>query len=164
MMNGCEKCIVYELHHNLVEAEECPGCGKKTLIWKQSEFGTPYMECTECAYTIGVDLNTPCEHDPVFSKKVLIVIEPQSELPAKDIIVTMANDLEMNALQMRTKLIEGFSIEMSREKLETVIRFLRDNKISYKVESYEDLRKKYPFYSECRYPYSHMQFYLRNDK
>lgn len=164
MMNGCEKCIVYELHHNLVEAEECPGCGKKTLIWKQSEFGTPYMECTECAYTIGVDLNTPCEHDSVFSQKVLIVIEPQSELPAKDIIIMMATDFEMNSLQMRRKLIEGFSTEVNREKSEAVIRFLHEYKIAYKTVGYEDLRKKYPFYSECGYPYSHMQFYLRNDK
>jgi len=164
MMNGCEECIIYELHHKLVEAEECPGCGKKTLIWKQSEFGTPHMVCTECTYTIGVDLNTPCELDPVFNKKVLIVIAPQSELPAKDIIVTMAKVFKMNSLQMRTKLIEGFSIEMSIEKMETVIKFLKDNRITYKVEGYEDLRKKYPFYSECGYPYSHMQFYLRNDK
>lgn len=31
-MNGCEEYIIYELHHKLVEAEECPGCGKKTLL------------------------------------------------------------------------------------------------------------------------------------
>ena len=82
-MNDCEECIVYQIRHNKCVGEECPGCGKKTLIWKQSDFGTPYMECTECTYAIGVDLNTPCELDPLFSKKVLIVIEPQSELPAK---------------------------------------------------------------------------------
>ena len=163
-MNDCEECIVYQIRHNKCVGEECPGCGKKTLIWKQSDFGTPHMECTECAYTIGVDLNTPCELDPVFSKKVMIVIEPQSELPAKDVIGTMAKDFEMNSLQMRNYLIEGFSTEMSREKSETVIRFLQDNKIEYKAEGYEDLREKYTFYSECGYPYSHMQFYLRNDK
>lgn len=122
------------------------------------------MECTECTYAIGVDLNTPCELDPLFSKKVLIVIEPQSELPAKDVVVTMAKDFEMNSLQMRNKLIEVFSTEVIREKSETVIRFLQVNKIEYKAEGYEDLREKYTFYSECGYPYSHMQFYLRNDK
>ncbi len=89
-MNGCKECSIYQIRHNMCECEECPGCGKNTLVWKQSEIGTPHMECTECAYTIGVDLNTPCELDPVFNKKLLIVIEPQAELPSKDIIVIMA--------------------------------------------------------------------------
>ena len=44
-MNGCKECIVYQIRHNMCEGEECPGCGKKTLVWKQSEFGTPHIEC-----------------------------------------------------------------------------------------------------------------------
>ena len=148
----------------MCENEECPGCGKETLIWKQSEFGTPHMECSECAYTIGVDLNTPCELDPVFNKKLLIGIEPQAELPSKDIIVTMAKEFEMNSLQIRNKLMEGFSTEVSLKKTETLISFLQDNKIAYKVEDYEDLREKYTFYSECGYPYSQMRFYLSIDR
>ncbi len=159
-MNGCEECVVYKLRHNLAEAEDCPGCGKKTLVWKQSELGTPYMECTECTYTLGVDLNTPCELDPEFSKKVVIVIEPQSELPAKEAIVVMAKEFEMNSLQMRSKLMEGFSMELNREKIETAIRVLQEYKIAYKAEGYEDLREKYPFFSECGYPYSHMLIFL----
>ena len=163
-MNGCEECIVYQIRHNMCECEECPGCGKNTLVWKQSKIGTPHMECTECAYTIGVDLNTPCELDPVFNKKLLIVIEPQAELPSKDIIVMMAKEFEMNSLQMRNKLIEGFSTEVSREKAEKLISFLQGNKIAYKGEGYLDLREKYTFYTECGYPYSQMRTYLSFDR
>ena len=49
-MNGCEECIVYEIRHNMLEAGECLGCGKKSLSWKQGEYGDPYMECSECRY------------------------------------------------------------------------------------------------------------------
>ena len=158
-MNGCEECIIYMIQHNMCESDECPGCGKQTLIWKLDKYGTPHLECTKCAYVIAVDLNTPCELDPLFDNKVSIVIGPQAKLPSKDIIVEMAKYFEMNAIQMRRKLLEGYSTEVGLERFTTIVSFLQKNQISYKVEDYEDLRLKYPFFTECGYPYSRMRIF-----
>lgn len=163
-MNGCEECVVYQLRHNLNEADECPGCGKKTLVWKQGEFGTPHMECLECSYIIGVDLNTPCELDPVFHKKVTVFIDSQMELPDKEAIMTLVKDFGMNTLQMRKCLKEGFTVEMLPDKLDMAIMSLRSIGVDCRVDGFEDLREKYPFYRECGYPYSAMQICTQNDK
>lgn len=162
-MNGCTECIVYQIHHNMIEADECPGCGKKTLVWKQSEFGTPHLECPECDYLIAVDLNTPCELDRTFGEKVTIIIEPQAVLPDRNGIIAMAKECGLNAVQMRNRLHEGFSIKMSREKTEKVLKLMQGYHIAYKTEGFLDLRGKYPFYRECGYPYSQMRFCLRID-
>lgn len=163
-MNGCEGCIVYEIRHDLTEAEECPECGKKTLVWKQEEFGTPHMECLECSYGIGVDLNTPCELDPVFHNDATIFIDPQTVQPDKNTIMMLAKDFGMNAIQMHKGLKEGFSVVMAPDKLDKAIMDLKSIGVEYRVDGFEDLREKYPFYRECGYPYSHMRMCIQNDK
>lgn len=162
-MNGCEGCVVYGLRHNMTETEECPGCGKKTLVWKQGEFGTPHMECLECSYIIGVDLNTPCELDPIFNKKVTLFIEPQRELPDKELIIVLTKDFGMNILQMHKCLKEGFSVEMLPDKLDKTIISLKTVGVEYRIDGFEDLREKYPYYRECGYPYSAMQIFTKNE-
>lgn len=163
-MNSCEECIVYELRHGLTEAGECPGCGKKTLNWKQGEFGDPYLECAECSFIIGVDLNTPCELDPIFNKKATIFIDSQKKLPDKNAIMILARDFGMNALQMHKCLKEGFTAKMSVDKLDKAIMDLKTIGVEYRVDGFENLRDKYPFYRECGYPYSAMQICIQNDE
>lgn len=162
-MNGCEECIVYCIHHNLNETEECPVCGKKSLVWKQGDFGTPHLECLECEYIIAVDLNTPCEMDPVFRKKITIFINPQSELPDKNELIILAKDFGMNTLQMYKSLKAGFSLDMTPDKLDKVILSLKSMGVGYRVDGFENLREKYPFYRECGYPYSAMHICKVND-
>ena len=41
---------------------------------------------------------------------------------------------------------------------------LRSIGVDCRVDGFEDLRKKYPFYRECGYPYSAMQICTQNDK
>ena len=89
-MNGCKGCIAYRLHHGLVEPEICMDCGEKTLIWKQGEGGTFYLECNNCFSLVGVDLNTPCEMDhKLFDQKALLIIEPQEQLPQNTVILKL---------------------------------------------------------------------------
>ena len=164
MTNGCEGCVIDELRHNLFEADECPGCGKKTLRWKQGEFGTPHLDCSECSYIIAVDLNTPCELDPVFHKKVTLFIDPQKVMPDKNTMMTLAREFGMNALQMHKNLKDGFSVEMFPDKLDKVILQLRTIGMEYRVDAFENLREKYPFYRECGYPYSAMQICKHNEE
>ena len=162
-MNGCEECIVYEIRHNMLEAGECLGCGKKSMSWKQGKYGNPYMECSECGSTIGVDLNTPCELDHIFKEKVTVFMAPQKELPDKKMIMMLAKDFGMNALQMHKSLKGGFNVELLPYKLESIIRDLLDSGVEYRLEGYVDLREKYPFYRECGYPYSAMRICIAND-
>ena len=163
-MYGCEECIVYALNNNLIEPEECPECGKKTLAWKQSEFGTPYMECSACGFSLAVDLNTPCELDHVFHDNIRISMESQTMLPDKNSILMLAKDFGMSTVQMLKCLKEGFSVEMTAEKLDMVIMDLKTVGLEYKIDDSVDLREKYHFYKECGYPYSKMQFCIDNDK
>ena len=65
-MRTCKDCLAYKIHHNLSEPDICPECHEKTLHWKQNEFGTFSLACSNCSETIAVDLNTPCEEATVF--------------------------------------------------------------------------------------------------
>ncbi len=68
---SCEDCLAYSIHKKLNEPGRCPNCGKRTREWKQSCSGTFYLFCSNCSDELGVDMNTPCEEDPVFRKNVL---------------------------------------------------------------------------------------------
>jgi len=129
-------------------------------VWKEnSDLETggvwySHLECLECSYIIGVDLNTPCEMDPILHKKVILFIDPQKELPDKNAMTTLTKDFGMNTLQMRKSLKDGFSIEMFPDKPDKVILKLKAIGIEYRVDGFENLREKYPFYRGCGYPYS----------
>ena len=162
-MNGCEECIAYRVRHNINKAGKCMRCGKDTLVWKQEKFGALYLECSECSLKIAVDLNTPCEMDPVFQEKVKLIIDPQKEMPNKNDIMSMTKEFEMNILQLAKGLKEGFSIEMEYDKFDKVIIKLKAFGVEYRTDNFVDLREKYPFYRECGYPYSAMQNCINND-
>lgn len=51
-MSSCNECIAFRLHHSLVEPELCDGCGNKTLVWKQEDYGTFYLECSCCSMLV----------------------------------------------------------------------------------------------------------------
>ncbi len=50
------------------------------------------------------------------------------------------------------------------DKLDKVIPDLKTVGVEYRVDGFEDLRGKYPFYRECGYPYSAMKICRQNDK
>ena len=66
----------------------------------------------------------------------------------------------MNALNMRKKLQEGYSVEIDYSDYDNLVRLLEENHIAYQFENVVDLREKYTFYKECKYPYSRMKRYL----
>ncbi len=48
-------------------------------------------------------------------------------------------------------------------KLNTVILNLKSISVEYRVDTFENLREKYPFYREYGYPYSAMQICKQNE-
>ena len=155
-MNGCEDCIVFRVQNNMIEADTCPECGKKTMVWKLDRDGVPCMKCNNCAFGAAVDQNMPCELDPQINQDVIITVKSQNEVLANSII-ELGRITGMNALQMRKALIEGFTVKLNIEKTEKIITILEKNKIDYSLVGYVDYKKRYPFYHECRYPYSAMK-------
>ena len=153
-MNCCEECIVYQIQNNIAEKELCEDCGNTSMEWKLSEFGTPYLKCSECDSSIAVDLNTPCELDHALHIKYQIVIIPSDTIPNAELLRTISKFLGINILQARKKFIEGYATEMETDKIAGFIDLLQENNIKYKAEDYENPRLKYHFYKECKYPYS----------
>ena len=158
-MNGCEKCAIYLAQNNLDEPDFCCECGKKTAKWHLDKGGCPIVNCSECGDILAVDMNMPCELDSSFHENVIIRIEAQKELLPKDVVVKLAKFFEMTSLQMHQKLKEGFTAEMSVAKTEKAISFLKSSNVTFSLENYVDFRRKYPFYKECRYPYSRMRIF-----
>lgn len=78
-------------------------------------------------------------------------------MPANEAINELSKAFKVNALGMRKLLTEGTSIEVILNDLEAMISLMDRYDISYKLENYEDCRLKYPFYKECKYPYSAMR-------
>lgn len=163
-MNCCEECIVYQIQNNIAETDLCEECGNISMEWKLGEFGTPYLKCSKCDSWIAVDLNTPCELDYSFNKKYEIVITPSDTMPKPEVLRTISKLLGINILQARNIFVDGFKAEMEIEKIAVFIDLLKENNIMYKAEEYENPRLKYHFYKECKYPYSAMQFWRKNDK
>ncbi len=160
--NGCVECIVFKVNKGIVEPNICENCGKQEMIWKQSEVGTLYLECSNCHDTIAVDLNTPCELDPVFNQKVKMTVSPKQKIPEKEVIVELSKVFKVNAVGMRKLFIEGISEEVTLKELDVMIPLLNSYGISYKLENFEDCKQKYPFYKECKYPYSAMRIFKNN--
>ena len=163
-MNACKECIAYKIHLNEVEPGICMECGKRSMVWKQNDGGSLYLECQECSVSVAVDLNTPCELDPLFQKQCKVIIEPQTKLPDKKTIMMLAKHFQMNTLQMREKLIDGYSVEMGMVLTCRTIRLLDENKITYRLEDWSDPEEKYLYYKECRYPYSTMRVFFDGTK
>lgn len=163
MINGCENCIAYLIRHGNSEAGLCLKCDQETLIWKQSSFGTFYLECSNCGAEVAVDLNTPCELDSLMQEKIEIEIKPQEQLPDKEIIVKVGKCLKLNALGMRRVLVNGYEIEITHPEFCELVSILNEANIEYVVKQEENPIVKYPLYKECRYPYSPMRAYLKND-
>lgn len=166
-MSECEKCIYYRVHYYPSIPDLCNRCGKKAMEWKQNEYGTFYMQCSNCENVVAVDLNTPCESDPEFLKSYKIEIRPQSHLPENKVILQLSEYFQMqNSLIMRKKLESGFNIniEISNfRRYEDTIKYLEKHNILCTAEPIEkSLMEKYPLFCECKYPYSPMRIFLSN--
>ncbi len=164
--NGCKNCIEYKLNHNQIDNCKCLDCGNDTMVWKQEESGTFYVECSYCGTIAAVDLNTPCEEDKVFWQEIKIIIEPnQGKISNRDIL-DLAKFFNYNGVQMRNKLCCGFSAEATfTHGFDDIIDILQQKGINYKVVKPDDPRKKYPYYKYCKYPYSPFRHYnIERDK
>ena len=157
MTNGCEECITFKVNKGIIEPDICENCGKQEMAWRQDKKGFLYLECSNCHETIAVDLNTPCELDPVFNQKVKLTVDPQQIMPAKEAVSELSKAFKVNALGMRKLRTEGTSMDVTLNDLEAMIELMGRYDISYKLENYEDCRLKYPFYKDCKYPYSAMR-------
>ena len=158
--NGCEECIVYKIHHNLAEPEICPECGHKSLYWKQSRGGSLLVRCSRCWLMAAVELNTPCECDPIFYESTKLVIEPQIQLPGNRIILHLAKTIHVRGLQMRSMLMDGCVLYLETDKMDVFKEELNTNNICYRIIDPKDPREKYPYYMHCHYTYSGMRKYL----
>lgn len=158
-MNACTECITYKIRHNQMDLEVCPECGKKTFEWKQHSTGSFYLECSNCLCLSAVDLHTICEEDPVFWQRIKIVVEPQSGRHGNKAILEIALFFHENSLQMRQKLIEGYSFEPPEGEIDTIINFFEQHDILYRIISPPDPRDKYLYYKECNYLHSQMKKY-----
>ena len=163
-MNCCEECIVYKIQNNILEKDVCVNCGNTSMGWRLGEFGTPYLNCSKCDYTIAVDLNTPCEEDYAFRKKYQVIIRPTDKIPNAVLLRSISKFLGMNILQARKIFVDGYKTEMEIDKLGVFINLLQENNINYEVVGYDNPRLKYQFYKECKYRYSKMKFCLKIDK
>lgn len=159
-MRECKKCIAYQLHHNLLKPMYCKECGETTLNWRQSEYGTFYAECSNCSGIIAVDLNTPCELDPLFEQENRVVVNSLAEPISRQVILDLSKLLHVNVVQMKRMLNYGFSMEVSTERIIEIMELLENNEIQYYVDSPENPLEKYPYFEKCRYPYSAMRNYL----
>ena len=161
-MRTCKDCLAYKIHHNLSEPDICPECHEKTLHWKQNEFGTFSLACSNCSETIAVDLNTPCEEATVFHQTHQIAISPSSAMPDKRKLIEMARLFHVNSAEIYRMFKQGFTIDVRVEKLQEVISFLTDEGIAYRLPpGFIDPRELFFYYKQCHYPYSAMRIYLR---
>lgn len=158
-MDSCKECIAYIIHHDLAEPGICEDCGQYTMVWKQDRAGTFYAECTNCGSLVAVDLNTPCEQDSLFEQQVQLVIEPQSHALNKRAILDVARQFHLNVLQMREKLIDGYTIEAENIEVDYLAKVLDQYEINYRIIRPIDPREKYRYYEKCGYPYSPMREY-----
>ena len=140
-INGCTECIAFKIHNNQAEPEICMDCGQRTLIWKQEDYVTFYLECTNCSTLVAVDLNTPCEQDPIFNQVAHIYISPYQDRIDKRVILDLAKYLHVNSVQMREKLLRGFSIDSDLFNYDALRTFLLRNDISCNFVEPEDPRK-----------------------
>lgn len=156
-MDACTECIVYKVHHNLTEPWECSNCGQRTAVWKQASTGTFYAECSNCGSYAVVDLNTPCEQDPIFWQETEIIIEPQSKRLSNQTILDLAKHFHVNASQMCRMLTDGYTVESEKHKIDEYAELFDRNDIAYRIVKPEDPRTKYLYYEKCNYPYSAMK-------
>ncbi len=161
VQNACEECIAYQIHHNTTEPAKCFVCGQNTLEWKQDKTGTFYLKCTNCSSDVAVDLNTPCEIDPIFAQKISISIEPQNRRFENQDIMHLAKYFRFNVLQMREHLITGFTVDTYLDQIEELTELLDKYSVTYILPEYQDPREKYLYYQHCRCAYSSMKMYLR---
>lgn len=160
-MDACKECIAYKIHHNQAEPWECPDCGKETMIWKQHSSGIFYVECSNCGSLAAVDLNTPCEQDQLFMQKTEIIVDPQVEEPSNRTILDLAKHFHVNGIQMREKLMKGFSFESGIVNIDEYAELFKHFDITYRIVDPIDPRTKYHYYKKCKYPYSSMSVYLK---
>lgn len=158
-MNKCKECLEILIKSKKMETENCPECGNKSMNWSQNMFGTFEMECSNCGIIVAADLNTPCELDKDLHSKVRIIINPLIELPSRTIIYKLGKLLQLNVVQMKNVLESGSSFEVEHETLNKIIILLQDNNLENLISYNCDMKKKYPLYLECIYPYSAMNVY-----
>lgn len=163
MKNGCEKCLVYLIRYGKTEADLCLKCGKTALYWKQDSFGTFYMECANCGSIVAVDLNSPCELDESFQRKIKIEIKPQESIIDKEVVHKLGKLLQLNSLMMYKKLNEGCVVEIEHSEFGKLTKLMWENDIAFVIAQEENMTEQYFFYKDCNYPYSAMRVYLNKD-
>ena len=94
-----------------------------------------------------------------FEERIKIVVEPQSGRHGNKAILEIALFFHENSLQMRQKLIEGYSFEPREGEIDTIINFFEQHDILYRIISPPDPRDKYLYYKECNYLHSQMKKY-----
>ncbi len=159
--NCCEECITYKVQKGCCEPDLCEKCGKQEMLWRQNEDGFLYLECSNCHDSIAVDLNTPCELDAVFNQRVNLTVVPQQKMPEKEAVSELSKAFKTNVLGMRKLLTEGTSMDVILEDLEIMVSLLDKYGVGYRLDNYENCKIKYPFYKECKYPYSRMRIFMK---
>lgn len=157
-MGSCEECIVFQIHHHSSKPSHCKNCGQDTLEWSLIDGRTICLICSNCGNSVLVDLNTPCEIDPIFRKKTIIIVHPQQKLPDHRSLITLSRHFHCNSLQMREKLINGFSFEIPIQDQKEDCCFLEKYDIDKTVISPGDPRIIYTYYKKCNYYWSNMDY------
>jgi len=93
----------------------------------------------------------------------MITVEPQHDMPENQVILAMARHFNVNGLQMRKKLLEGFTVQARLEELDSLTLPFDNYGIKYSVNRPDDPRNRYPYFDKCRYPYSPMNHYRNHD-
>ena len=156
MINVSEQCLQYTVSSPEPTYDECPFCHKIAMAWVQGKTGTFHLECSKCGEIIAVDLNTPCESDPMFYQPVHISIKPVTEKHEKDYLLRISKHLHLSAIQTRKELMNGCTLDVDIGNLVPLIEALRQLNIEYQL-NIDDPCEKYASYKECKYPYSKMR-------
>ncbi len=119
-----------------------------------------FVRCSRCWLMASVELNTPCEGDPIFYESTKLVIDPQKQMPGNRIILHLAKIIQVTGLQMRSMLMDGSILYLEPDKMDVVKEALNANKICCKIIDPQDPRDKYQYYMHCHYSYSGMRKYL----
>lgn len=78
----------------------------------------------------------------------------------KRAILDVAKQFHLSVLQMRKKLIHGYTIEAENTDVDYLAKVLDQYEIDYRIIRPIDPREKYRYYEKCGYPYTPMRRYI----
>lgn len=87
-------------------------------------------------------------------QKTEIIVDPQVEEPSNRTILDLAKHFHVNGIQMREKLMKGFSFESGIVNIDEYAELFKHFDITYRIVNPIDPRTKYHYYKKCKYPYS----------